>query len=184
MGFITIKISFGRIILDFFSTNKSKLMSCFLLMWVHHRFTRIRSTLDHSSNSNCYFVTCAESFSQLRTSASFTILVQEFASIIHHLQRPNEFLVNFKSPQKSRENIHNLPPTKKNILPTFFVWDVAFLFVEFQEYKFGDISKEAAKRAKSAMANLLGQVALDGCCSSGELDGNSCPKILPHIQGG
>ena len=32
-----------------------------------------------------------------------------------------------------------------------------FLPTTGQEYKFGDISKEAAKRAKNAVANLLGQ---------------------------
>lgn len=101
-------------ILELFPQAKSKPMSCFLLMWVHHRFTRICSTLDHSINSNCYFVNFAESFSQLRTSASFMILVQEFASVIHHLQRPNELLVNFKPPEKVEKTSTNSPP------PNFF----------------------------------------------------------------
>lgn len=91
------------------------------------------------------------------------ILVQEFASTIHHLQRPNEFLVNFKPPEKVEKTSTTSPPIffkTKAYCRVFFVGGLSFSGggETFQEYKFGDISKEAAKRAKSAMANLLGQV--------------------------
>ena len=52
----------------------------------------------------------------------------------------------------------------------------------FQDYKFGDISKEAAKRAKSAMANLLGQVPR-GLVSGGVVRGwgGKVPELGPAV---
>lgn len=175
-------------ILELFPQAKSKSMSCFLLMWVHHRFTRICSTLDHSSNSNCYFVNFAESLSQLRTSASFMILVQEFASTIHHLQRPNEFLVNFKPPEKVEKTSTTSPPIffKQKHTAAFFFWGFPFPGVG-KHSRSTNLEISAKKRPSAPRAPWptcwvrWWSGSWEWCGAGWELGvGNTCPKFYTH----
>ena len=123
------------------------------------------------------------------------ILVQDFASIIHHLQRPNEFLVNFTPPppRKSRENTHNfLPPNffKRNHTADFLVWG-GFPFrgrgnipgVQIWRYQ-----QRSGQARQERHGQLVGSGAGVGAGSGVELDGSweweYLPKIFTYIHGG
>ena len=111
-------------ILELFPQAKSKSMSCFLLMRVHHRFTRICSTLDHSSNSNCYFCQLCWKF---LPASNICKLHDSCSRLRQHHSSPTttqRILGEFQAPpKKSRKHPQILPPhffKKETILPTFF----------------------------------------------------------------